>query len=199
VDHPEDGPPVTRTSKDYFAKLYASAEDPWGFETRWYEQRKYDLTLAALPEPRYLSGFEPGCSIGVLSQRLAPRCDRLLCAEQMPAVAEVAAGRLAHLPNVEVRALELPESWPEESFDLLVLSELCYYFDEVELRELLGVARASLLPGATVIAVHWRGATDYPLSGDRAHAVIGSVDGFAGVVHHREPEFVLDTWRYAAE
>lgn len=39
------------TSLDYFASMYARDPDPWGFDTTWYERRKYALTLAALPAP----------------------------------------------------------------------------------------------------------------------------------------------------
>ena len=35
---------------DYFAGIYAAADDPWGLASRWYERRKYALTVAALPE-----------------------------------------------------------------------------------------------------------------------------------------------------
>ena len=31
---------------DYVAQLYAAADDPWSRASRWYEQRKYALTLA---------------------------------------------------------------------------------------------------------------------------------------------------------
>ena len=37
----------------YFEDMYAAAEDPWSMRTRWYEQRKYALTAAALPRARY--------------------------------------------------------------------------------------------------------------------------------------------------
>jgi len=69
--------PVT-LGGDYFDAMYEAATDPWGFEDRWYEQRKYAISLALLPERRYRHAFEPGCSIGVLSGMLAGRCDRLL-------------------------------------------------------------------------------------------------------------------------
>ncbi len=49
----------------YFDQMYAASADPWGFTSRWYEKRKYALTLAMLPRERYADAFEPGCSIGV--------------------------------------------------------------------------------------------------------------------------------------
>jgi hypothetical protein len=41
----------------YFDALYQAAADPWGFEERWYEQRKYAISLAQLPAGRYRSAF----------------------------------------------------------------------------------------------------------------------------------------------
>ena len=50
----------------YFDAMYQAAADPWGFEDRWYEQRKYAISMALLPAARYRRALEPGCSIGVL-------------------------------------------------------------------------------------------------------------------------------------
>src|SRR5258708_25102140 len=51
--------------------------DPWQVASRWYERRKRDLLLAALPRERYAHGFEPGCGNGETTQRLLQRCERL--------------------------------------------------------------------------------------------------------------------------
>jgi len=185
---------VTRTPRSYFEDLYARDPDPWGFGRRWYEARKYALTVACLPERRYRSGFEPGCSIGVLTESLAPRCDRLLAVDYVPSAVAEARRRLAGLAHVTVEERTVPEQWPDGPFDLLVLSELCYYFDRSELEQLLKVAGATLVPGATVVAAHWRGETNYPLSGDETHDVLGAVIGGEPVVHHAEPELLLDVW-----
>src|SRR5579859_125831 len=57
----------------YFDAMYEAAADPWGFQDRWYEQRKYAL-------------------------------------------------------KVRVEQRQLPGQWPAGDFDLIVLSELLYYF-----------------------------------------------------------------------
>ena len=62
----------------YFDGQYAATPDPWGFTSRWYERRKQAISVAMLPAERYRSGFEPGCSIGVLTSMLAARCGTLL-------------------------------------------------------------------------------------------------------------------------
>ena len=60
-----------------FEALYDADPDPWRMETSAYEAAKYDATLAALPCASYERGLEVGCSIGVLTMRLAERCERL--------------------------------------------------------------------------------------------------------------------------
>ena len=64
--------------RDRFEGMYADRPDPWGFETSAYEQAKYDATIAALGPAATPRALEIGCSIGVLSERLAARCDALL-------------------------------------------------------------------------------------------------------------------------
>ena len=61
-----------RLTAGYFDELYAGDPDPWGFETSAYEQAKYAATIDALEGRRYATALEIGCSIGVLTARLAP-------------------------------------------------------------------------------------------------------------------------------
>ena len=89
-------------SQGYFDDLYAASPDPWEFETRWYEARKYALSLALLPAECYGAAFEPGCSIGVLTGQLAPRCGHLLSCDGAAAAVRLAAQRTASLGNVTV-------------------------------------------------------------------------------------------------
>ena len=88
----------------------------------------------------------------------------------------------------------IPHDWPEGLFDLVVLSEVAYYFDHSDLKAVLGRIVDSTEVGAHVVGVHWRGETDYPLSGDRTHELIDRTAGFDRLVHHLENEFVLEVW-----
>jgi SAM-dependent methyltransferase len=186
--------PVTLGS-GYFDAIYGAARDPWGFEDRWYERRKYALSLALLPAERYRSAFEPGCSIGVFSELLAPRCDALLSCDVAAAAARVAAERTRDLPQVRVERCELPGQWPAGRFDLIVFSELLYYFGDHDLEQLLKNAMASLQPGGTLLAVHWRHpVADYPRSGDDVHGAIAALPGLARLVSHAEPDFLAEVY-----
>ncbi len=185
---------MTSTSRAYFEEMYRNDPDPWGFESSAYEQRKYALTLASLPRARYVSAYEPGCSIGVLTEQLALRCDSLLATDIVPEVLERASARLEPLPHVELQLKPVPEAWPDGHFDLIVLSEIAYYFDVDDLELVMQRVLKSTSLSAHLVGVHWRGATDYPLTGDVAHSVIGATPGLRHLVHHLEDEFVLDVW-----
>jgi hypothetical protein len=185
---------MTSTSRNYFEEMYAESDDPWDFATSDYEQRKYALTVASLPRAHYANAFEPGCSVGVLSEYLAPRCHRLLASDIIMAPLTRAVDRLERYPNVQVEERSIPDEWPDEIFDLIVLSEIAYYFDVETLRIVIDLILGTTVSGAHVIAVHWRGQTDYPLSGDSAHAVIDQSEKLRLIVHHEENEFVMDVW-----
>ena len=105
-----------------------------------------------------------------------------------------AATRTKELPHVRVEYRPIPEAWPEEQFDLIVLSEIAYYFSPNELEQIMTHVLNSTVSGAHVIGIHWRCQTDYHLSGDQAHAIIEATFGLRRVVHHVEHEFVLNVW-----
>jgi SAM-dependent methyltransferase len=189
---------MTSTRREYFDEMYEGDGDPWDFESSAYEQRKYALTMASLPRPRYGSVFEPGCSIGVLTEMLAARCDRLLATDIVPAALDQARNRLTGQPHVALEQRAIPEDWPEAMFDLVVLSEIAYYFDAPDLAHVIALVMRSTRVGAQLLGVHWRGITDYPLSGDKAHEVIGATPALEQVVHHVETDFVLDVWERRA-
>lgn len=178
-------------SADYFERMYAGSDDPWGFASRWYERRKYDLTLAALPNERYRRAFEPGCSIGVLSERLAARCDELLCCELIPRIADVARSRLGAFRGASVINAAIPDFWPSDTFDLVLLSEVAYYLDELTLAAVLGCAAGSIEPGGHLVSVHYTRETDYPLAGRDVQETVMRLPGFDRHSYLEDREFSL--------
>jgi SAM-dependent methyltransferase len=179
----------------YFEAMYQAAPDPWGFAERWYERRKYAVSLAGLPAEQYRSAFEPGCSIGAFSRMLAPRCDRLLCCDLAAAAVQAAAERTSDLPQVRVEQRELPGQWPSGRFDLIVLSEILYYFGDDDLEQLLRHAVTALEPDGTLLAVHWRHpVAEYPRTGDDVHRVLAARPGLARLARHAEPDFLAEVY-----
>jgi SAM-dependent methyltransferase len=186
---------TTTLEGTYFDGMYAASRDPWGFESRWYERRKYAISLAILPAERYAAAFEPACSIGVFTEQLAARCDSLLACDGALAAVQAAATRTRQLPHVRVQHSVLPRDWPSGTFDLIVLSEVLYYFGDSDLTCILNSATAALRPGGTLLAVHWRHAVaEHPRSGDDVHGVLAQCSGLARLVSHREPDFLAEVY-----
>ena len=179
----------------FFDDIYASEPDPWGFESRWYEQRKRAALMAALPRQRFSAALELGCSIGVLSAQLAERCDTLLGIDLVEQPLVQARQRLAGRSGVTFERRTVPREWPDGAFDLIVLSEVGYYCSVNDLRRLLERCRASLARGGVLVACHWRHpVAEYPLTGDAVHAQLTHVVGLQRTVHHLERDFVLEVY-----
>jgi SAM-dependent methyltransferase len=182
----------------YFDAVYAARADPWDFETSPYEAAKYDATLAALPRARYASLLEIGCSIGVLTRRLAGRCDRLLALDVAPAALERARARCADLPHVRFERRRVPDELPDGRFDAIVVSEVGYYWSAEDLRRARDLLLARLESAGHLLLVHWTPPVhDYPLTGDEVHAAfLESVA--AGALRHlgggREATYRLDVF-----
>jgi hypothetical protein len=179
----------------YFRAQYASSDDPWGFDDRWYERRKYALTLAMLPRPRYASAFEPGCANGALTELLQERCDRLVACELLPEVARRAATRLEGSDHVDVHCAAFPDWWPESDLDLLVLSEVAYYLTADGRRRAERSMADALLPGADLVAVHYTGETDYPMHGDEVARWLDGLPWLDRLAGHVDREFEGGIWR----
>lgn len=180
-------------SKDFFDDFYGDRTDPWEFETRWYEERKRDLTLASLPRPRFRSAFEPGCSIGVLTTALAERCEQVLAADISAQPLTLAARRLSRATNIELRQLQVPHGWPAGKFDLVVLSEIGYYCSSADLDRLIEHATGSLTDDGVLVACHWRHpVAEYPLTGDEVHARLRANPQLTLLAEHTDADFRLD-------
>jgi cyclopropane fatty-acyl-phospholipid synthase-like methyltransferase len=153
---------------EYFDALYAADPDPWNFAASPYERAKYALTLNAIPKPRYRLALEIGCSIGVLTQSLASRCDAVVAVDAAEPPLVEARRRCADMPGVRFEQMFVPEEWPGGVFDLILLSEIVYYLSRDDVGRLAKRVMGSLPSGGSVILVHWTGSTNYPLSGDEA-------------------------------
>ncbi|TGE07548.1 class I SAM-dependent DNA methyltransferase [Hymenobacter fodinae] len=175
---------------DYFDAVYKANADPWGFETSPYEQQKYATTLAALPRTQYAQAFEIGCSLGVLTQQLATRCGHLLAVDVAQAALDKARQRCAHLPQVEFQQLRLPEEYPlNSSFDLILVSEVGYYWSPADLRRASQQITDTLRPGGHLLLVHWTPPVhDYPLTGDDVHEFFLELAAPGGPLRHLKNE-----------
>lgn len=180
----------------YFESLYRANPDPWGFESLPYEQAKYDDTLAALEGRRFGRVLEVGCSIGVLTARLAPLTDELVAVDVSETALERARMRCAALGHVRFRRMRMPAEMPDGTFDLILLSEVAYYWDTADLAASAAYLRASLRPKGWLLLVHFTGETDYPKSGDEAVTELDAHlrASFSHRTALRRARYRLDLW-----
>ena len=170
---------------EYFDHVYQANRDPWNFESSPYERAKYAATLAALPRPHYAEAFEIGCSLGVLTEQLARRCGHLLAVDVSEAALAQARTRCADLPQVELKLLRVPEAFPPQQFDLILLSEVGYYWSPQDLGRAADQLIAGLKPGGQLLLVHWTPPVhDYPLTGDDVHQFFLDKTSPAGPLRH---------------
>lgn len=155
---------------EFFEQLYQQNSDPWELATSEYEAKKYAATLNALPRNLYRSGFEIGGSIGILTEKLARRCQSLLSVDVAQIAQAQAIDRCQQLHNIKFELMSVPESFPAESFDLIVLSEVGYYWSWEDLRKAQCLIVDRLEFQGHLLLVHWtadRGILS--LNGDEVH------------------------------
>jgi SAM-dependent methyltransferase len=180
----------------YFEKLYGASSDPYGIRTRWYEQRKRDVTLAALPHARYDWAYEPGCGAGELTAALAQRCGAVLASDFSEHALVSARARTASLANVRIAAHALPSQWPYSAvpFDLIVLSEVGYFLEAAAMQQIATCCAESLGPDGVLVACHWRpDFAERALSTDAVHAALDTTN-LACTVRHEEADFLIQVW-----
>lgn len=154
----------------YFEDVYSANADPWGFESSPYEQEKFAKTMDALPRDHYTAGFEIGCSIGVLSDKLAGRCESLLSVDVADRALDQARERCRDIAHLRFQKMSVPGEFPEGQFDLVVVSEVGYYFALPDLDMLIDQIAAAQRRGDDLVLVHFTPfVPDYPLTGDAVH------------------------------
>ena len=182
-----------RLGREYFEGLYAESDDPWNFEASEYERNKYTRTLAVLGERTFPRALEAGASIGVFTEMLADRCDELLAVDVSERAVAAARRRLSGRGHVRVERRTLPEQMPEGPFDLIVASEVLYYFPREEMLTVLRGFERALARGGSLLAVHWRRETEtYPLQGDEVHYLLAEHTRLRNTETIIEPDYRLD-------
>lgn len=186
---------MTERPADYLRRLYDAGPDPWRIGEGWYEQRKRQLLLACLPEQRYHSCFEPACGNGELSVLLADRCDRLLAGDLVEPAVERTALRLAARPAARARRMTVPADWPDETFDLIVLSEFGYYLPWPDWQAVVSRTAESVGGDWTVLACHWL--PDFPerqAATEDLHAELADRLPGRRILQVRDEDFLLDVF-----
>jgi protein-L-isoaspartate O-methyltransferase len=187
-----DGSPCSQAA---FEARYRADPDPWDFVSSTYERARYAATLGALGRRCYGTAFEPGCSVGELTAALAPLCIRVLATDIAPSAVATARRRCAGLGNVEIECADISKDIPDTSLDLVVFSEIGYYFVADELARIAANIAARLVDGGEWVAVHWLGhSDDHEIHADTVHETLSAVLPLRWVRGARHEGFRIDSW-----
>jgi cyclopropane fatty-acyl-phospholipid synthase-like methyltransferase len=181
----------------YFEDVYAANDDPWDFTTSEYEAKKYDATIQSLAREHYESAFEIGCSIGVLTEKLAAKCEKILAIDISEKALAQARERCRNLPNITFQKMNFPQEFADKKFDLILISEVGYYLAPEDWQTAMKKSFAHLHENGQIALVHWLPPVhDYPQTGDEVH------DSFAEFANgklrkineKREEKYRIDVW-----
>ncbi len=150
-----------------------------------------------LEEPRFRRGFDIGCSIGVLTRRLAMRCDQLLAVDIVESALAQARSICADAPHVSFARMRIPNEWPNGRFDLIVISEVLYYLDPSDIRRTAAACRRSLDKKGTIVLVHFLPPKKVPRYADEAVTLFCAAlrPSCEPVLGHRAELYRLDVLR----
>jgi predicted TPR repeat methyltransferase len=187
--------PTRSVPPEYFDAKYAEKLDYWAFASSAYEASKYADTIRSLPARYYQNAFEIGCSIGVLTAQLATRAAKLLAIDVADRALVAARAHCLALSNVHVTKMQFPKERPAKSacFDLIVVSEVGYYWSWEELNVAQDAIEDNLEAGGHLALVHWTPVvSDYPLTGDEVHESFKGRPGLSLLHGHRATTYRLD-------
>ena len=148
--------------------------DPFGFDINPEERLKFRRTLEVCGEGALGRVLELGCAVGSFTELLAPRAADVLAVDVSQAAVDQVAQRLRDHPNVRAKAMTLPAEFPDETFDLVVASDVLYYLSVQDLRRCLARIEAALDDGGAFVAVHYVPRMGSVLNGDEAHDVLAA-------------------------
>jgi len=182
-------------SKEFFEAKYRTDSDPWKFASSSYELSRYAEIIRSLEGRTFEAGFEPGCSIGVLTERLAGVCRHLWAMDISPTAVAAARQRCEQLRNVSIEQGALPNDVPADDFDLIVFSEIGYYFEPTMLTKIRDRLVETLRPRGMLIGCHWLGVSaDHPLHGEEVHSVLRAGRALRLTASRHFDGFMLERW-----
>jgi 2-polyprenyl-3-methyl-5-hydroxy-6-metoxy-1,4-benzoquinol methylase len=157
----------TNEVRAHLTALYADADDPWNTHASEYEQSKFRRTAASLPRASYRCGLEIGCGAGALTAHLARCCDQLIAMDCTARAIAVARSRL-FAANVVLVEGAVSETWPTQTPDLVILSEVLYFLTDEENAGLAARIATSCTADCDVVLVNWLGDTGGAIGGSAA-------------------------------
>ncbi|USQ15414.1 methyltransferase domain-containing protein (plasmid) [Legionella lytica] len=180
---------------EFFEMMYQNNPDPWRFASNAYELNRYEkiCDIVRNQRPHYI--FEAGCSIGILTEKLAQIAQFVEAIDISHTAATIAQKRCHALANVKIQCDSLSNYVANPNTDLFILSEIGYYFYPEEWENIIKKILISKTSSFHLLASHWLGtSSDHILSADEVHSIICSLNVFQLKRSVRTKDFRLDYW-----
>jgi 2-polyprenyl-3-methyl-5-hydroxy-6-metoxy-1,4-benzoquinol methylase len=121
-----------------FESVYSrSRRDAWHYTENPFEKTRFDLVVEALAGMVVGKALEVGCAEGHLTRRLAGLAHQLTACDIVDAALERARDHCRELPNVQFLKIDVRTHWPDEVFDLVIYSDVLYYFSKPEIKRVI--------------------------------------------------------------
>lgn len=155
----------TLTQNRFFVRMYFNwryaSPDPYKVSASGYELEKMGRVMATLGfEKRFGSILEIGCGEGNMTARLATISGRTLATDISDMAVRRTREMTSSFPNVDTRRLDLLSDEPPGQFDLVVASEVLYYFEKGQLPAVLERITSCVKSGGSVALIHARALAD---------------------------------------
>jgi SAM-dependent methyltransferase len=191
-------PPEMRRGSAYdsgwWDTFYAPV-DPFAFDSNPREALKYDRTLELCGDGPFERALEIGCAEGAFTERLAARCHSLLAVDISDVAVRRASARTRDRAGVRCERMTLPAEFPDGTFDLVVASDVFYYWQLPDLEAALRRIQDAIAPGGKLVAAHYTPPMGAILDGNEVHDALS-----AGLdlphVHSESVDLGQDPYRF---
>ncbi len=155
----------TLTESRLFVRLYFNwryrKEDPYDLKNSEYEKEKLEEAVKALRfKEKFDSALEVGCGEGRLTRRIAEKTGSALATD----ISDLAIGRardtLKGLENVECRRMDLFTDRLDDTFDLVICSEVLFYLEPDQFPVAVDRIKGWVGAGGYLLLVHVRATAD---------------------------------------
>jgi SAM-dependent methyltransferase len=169
----------------YFDRLYSVQDDPYGFDRNDVEQLKFARLLELCGPGPFERALEVGCSQGAFTERLAPRCRELLAVDISSKAVSRASERVVRFRHVRCEVRNLPSEVPPGPFDLIVASDVLYYWTRADVTTSARQFADALAPQGVLVVAHYIPRWGTFLTGDEAHDIFRESTPLEPVVAER--------------
>ncbi len=153
------------TENRLFVRLYFNwrykNKDPYDVTSVDYELEKYGKIVKALDvKEKHGTILEIGCGEGHLTKMYPHKADRILAVDISDMALSRARKNTAGMDNVEIRRMDIFNEPLEQAFDVVICSEVLFYFEPEQLPGVVERVVGWTKPGGYLVLVHTRALAD---------------------------------------